>query len=57
MKKGAVIILGLIVLLLAAIELYVQSDAFAIRIRPYVVGQMQAVLGPQVPDALPIVRR
>jgi autotransporter translocation and assembly factor TamB len=47
MKKVSMIILVLLVLLLAAIELYVQSDAFAIRIRPYVAGPLQAVLGPQ----------
>ncbi|MGE5751502.1 MAG: translocation/assembly module TamB domain-containing protein, partial [Nitrospirota bacterium] len=47
MKKVVMIILVLLVLLLTAIELYVQSDAFAIRIRPYVAGPLQAVLGPQ----------
>ncbi|HSA77541.1 MAG TPA: AsmA family protein, partial [Nitrospirota bacterium] len=47
MKKVAMIISVLLVLLLTAIELYVQSDAFAIRIRPYVAGPLQAVLGPQ----------
>ena len=47
MKKAAVIILVFVVLLLAAAELYVQSDAFAVRIRPYVVGPLQTVLGPR----------
>lgn len=47
MKKVAGIISVLLVLLLGAIELYVQSDAFALRIRPYVAAPLQAVLGPQ----------
>jgi hypothetical protein len=47
MKKVAVLISVLIVLLLTAIELYVQSDAFALKIRPYVATPLQAVLGPQ----------
>jgi hypothetical protein len=47
MKKIVVIIFVLFVLLLAVIEMYVQSDAFAVRMRPYVVGPLQAVLGPQ----------
>ncbi len=45
MKKVFVIIS--VILLLAAIELYVQSDEFAVRMRPYVVGPLQTVLGPQ----------
>ncbi len=47
MKKLLLIIFVLSLILLATLELYVQSDAFATRIRPYVVGPLQAVLGPQ----------
>jgi uncharacterized protein involved in outer membrane biogenesis len=47
MKKVAVIISVLFVLFLVAIELYVQSDAFALRLKPYVAAPLQAVLGPQ----------
>lgn len=47
MKKMLMIISVFSLLLLATLELYVQSDAFAIRIRPYVVGPLQDVLGPQ----------
>jgi translocation and assembly module TamB len=45
MKKILIIIAILLVALLGGIELYVQSDAFALTIRPYVVEQLKNVLG------------
>ncbi len=45
MKKFLFIIVVLLFILLGAIELYVQSDAFALKIRPYVVEQLKNVLG------------
>ncbi|HUI67870.1 MAG TPA: translocation/assembly module TamB domain-containing protein [Nitrospirota bacterium] len=47
MKKATLIISVLLILLLTAIELYVQSDAFALRMRSYVTAPLQAVLGPR----------
>ncbi|HXY55607.1 MAG TPA: translocation/assembly module TamB domain-containing protein [Nitrospirota bacterium] len=47
MKKILFILSIFSVVLLGALELYVQSDAFAVRIRPYVIGPLQDVLGPQ----------
>ena len=44
--KKILIILGIVVLvLLAAVEIYVQSDSFALRIRPLVVDRLKTVLG------------
>ena len=34
-----------VLLLLGAIEIYVQSDTFALQIRPYVIGPLKSVLG------------
>jgi len=47
MKKVIIILSVFSLVLLAAIELYVQSDAFAVRIRPYVIKPLQTALGPQ----------
>ena len=46
MKKLFIIIAILFFVLLAAIEVYVQSDAFAERIRPVIVGPLKDILGP-----------
>ncbi len=46
MKKVFILIIVLCVAVLAALEIYVQSDAFAALIRPYIVGPLQEVLGP-----------
>lgn len=46
MKRTAIIILSVAVLLFAALWTYVESDLFAERIRPAVVGPLQEVLGP-----------
>ncbi len=46
MKKVFLIIIILGLALLSSLEIYVQSDAFAARIRPYIVGPLQEVLGP-----------
>ncbi len=40
--------LGIIFIALAAIEVYVQSEAFSARIRPYVAKPLAAILGPDV---------
>ena len=45
-KKTYIIILALCCVAFAALELYVQSDAFSLRIRQYVVGPLQDLLGP-----------
>ncbi len=47
MKKVLSAIAILIVLLLAAVQVYVQSDSFAAKIRPYVLEPLQTVLGPE----------
>lgn len=46
MKKILSLIAILFVLLVAAVGVYVQSDAFSERIKPFVLGPLQAVLGP-----------
>ncbi len=46
MKKIVIILSILFFVLLGAFELYVQSDAFAARIRPFVVQPLQDILGP-----------
>jgi autotransporter translocation and assembly factor TamB len=46
MKKIFIIIAVLFFILLAAIEIYVQSAAFAGRIRPYIAGPLKEILGP-----------
>jgi translocation and assembly module TamB len=46
MKKVFILIIVLFLAVLAALEIYVQSDAFAARIRPYIAGPLQEVLGP-----------
>src|SRR5512147_402290 len=46
MKKVFLAIAILFVLLVATVGVYVQSDAFAERIKPFVLGPLQAVLGP-----------
>ncbi len=46
MKRTALIISLLGFILLAGLWTYVQSDAFAIRIRPLIVAPLQEVLGP-----------
>ncbi len=46
MKKVFIIIAVLFFVLLAAVEIYVQSAAFAGRIRPYIVGPLKDILGP-----------
>ena len=48
MKKLFIIISIVFFVLLAAAELYVQSDSFALRIRPLVVARLKAVLGSDV---------
>ena len=48
MKKILIIMLVIIFIVLAAIEVYVQSEAFSARIRPYVAGPLAAILGPDV---------
>jgi autotransporter translocation and assembly factor TamB len=48
MKKFFIIISILGFVLLAAAELYIQSDSFALRIRPLVVDRLKAVLGNDV---------
>ena len=45
MKRIFVIIIVLCVASVAALEIYVQSDAFAARIRPYIVVPLQEILG------------
>ncbi|HEX9020720.1 MAG TPA: translocation/assembly module TamB domain-containing protein [Nitrospirota bacterium] len=45
MRKILIIISVLLFALLAAVELYVQSDDFAVRIRPYVAEPLRAALG------------
>ncbi len=46
MKKMFVIIIVLCIVLLSSVEIYVQSDAFAAKIRPYIVEPLQEILGP-----------
>ncbi len=46
MKKIFILLIVLFIAALAALEIYVQSDAFAARIRPYIVEPLQQVLGP-----------
>ncbi|HSQ78577.1 MAG TPA: AsmA family protein, partial [Nitrospirota bacterium] len=48
MKKLFVTISIIAFVLLAAAEFYVQSDSFALRIRPLVVARLKAVLGSEV---------
>jgi autotransporter translocation and assembly factor TamB len=45
MKKLLIILSIVVFVLLAAAELYVQSDSFALRIRPLMVDRLKAVLG------------
>ncbi len=45
MKRISIILIVLFVASLAALETYVQSDAFAARIRPYIVKPLQEILG------------
>lgn len=45
MKKALIILSILLFVLLGAAELYVQSDAFALKLRPYVVEPLKKVLG------------
>ncbi len=46
MKKFFILVTVLFLAVLAVLEIYVQSDGFAARIRPYVVGPLQEILGP-----------
>jgi autotransporter translocation and assembly factor TamB len=46
MKRTALLIFLVVLVLLAALWTYVQSDAFAIRIRPLIAVPLQEVLGP-----------
>jgi hypothetical protein len=48
MKKFLTVISIVMLIVLAAVELYVQSDSFALRIRPLVVDRIKAVLGNDV---------
>ncbi len=48
MKKLFIIISIIVFVLLATAEIYVQSDSFALRIRPLVVARLKAVLGSEV---------
>ncbi len=48
MKKFFIVISIVIFVLLAAAEVYVQSDSFALRIRPLVVARLKAALGSDV---------
>ena len=48
MKRILVIASISLLVLLAAVELYVQSDSFAIRLRPLVIQQLKDVLGEDV---------
>jgi hypothetical protein len=45
MKKFLIIISVVFFALLAAIEIYVQSDAFSERIRPSIAGALKDILG------------
>src|SRR5512135_461492 len=45
MKRIFIILIVLCVASVAALEIYVQSDAFAARIRPYIVAPLQEILG------------
>ena len=47
MKKALSVIAILFVVLLAAVEVYVQSDSFAAKIRPYILEPLQTILGPE----------
>ena len=48
MKKFFIIISLVVIVLLAATEFYVQSDSFALRIRPLVVERLKTVLGSDI---------
>ena len=46
MKRTVLIITIILVMLFSAAWIYVQSDAFMVKVRPFVVGPLQDVLGP-----------
>jgi autotransporter translocation and assembly factor TamB len=46
MKKRLFIMVWLLVMLVIALDYYVQSDAFSARLRPYILPPLQEILGP-----------